>query len=130
MIQAKVPEKKWQDFLEANPFILGLAFGYPILKVGGQASVGGYKLWRTGETIADFLVKNSLTNNSAIIEIKTPSTKLLRKTSYRDGIYVPTADLVGALNQVLSQKHNFEGEIALIKSNSRITDLGGVVKVI
>ena len=123
MIQAKVPEKKWQDFLEANPFILGLAFGYPILKVGGQASVGGHKLWRTGETIADFLVKNSLTNNSAIIEIKTPSTKLLRKTWYRDGIYVPTADLVGALNQVLSQKHNFEGEIALIKSNSRITDL-------
>ena len=123
MILAKVPERKWQDFLEANSFILGLAFGYPVLKVQGQASVGGHKLSGAGETIADFLVKNSLTNNSAIIEIKTPSTALLKKTAYRGETYPPSGYLVGSVNQVLNQKHDFEREIAHIKNNSRMHDL-------
>ena len=123
MIHAKVPERKWQNFLESNSFILSLAFGYPVLKVRGQASVGGHKLSGSGETIADFLVKNSLTNNSAIVEIKTPSTALLKKTAYRGETYPPSGHLVGAVNQVLNQKHNFEGEIARIKNNSRTYDL-------
>ena len=123
MIHAKVPERKWQNFLEANSFILSLAFGYPVLKVQGQASVGGHKLSGAGETIADFLVKNSLTNNSAIVEIKTPGTALLKKTAYRGETYPPSGHLVGAVNQVLNQKHSFEGEIARIKNNSRTYDL-------
>lgn len=123
MIHARVPEKTWQDFLGANSFILSLAFGYPVLKVQGQASVGGHKLSGAGETIADFLVKNSLTNNSAIIEIKTPSTTLLKKSPCRGEIYPPSGHLVGAVNQVLNQKHNFEGEIARIRINSRMHDL-------
>ena len=123
MINAGVPEKTWQNFLEANSFILSLAFGYPVLKVQGQASVGGHKLSGVGETIADFLVKNSLTNNSAIVEIKTPSTALLKRTAYRGETYPPSGHLVGAVNQVLNQKHNFEGDIARIKNNSRMNHL-------
>ena len=123
MTNARVPEKTWQNFLEANSFILSLAFGYPVLKVQGQASMGGHKLSGEGETIADFLVKNSLTNNSAIIEIKTPSTALLKKTAYRGEVYPPSGHLVGAVNQVLNQKHNFEGEIARIKNNNKMHDL-------
>ncbi len=123
MMRSRLPESSWQEYLDANSFILGLAFGYPVVKVRGQASVGGHKLSGKGETIADFLVKNSLTDNSAIIEIKTPQTKILSKSAYRGEIYPPSADLVGAVNQALSQKHNFEREIARIKDNSRIRDI-------
>ena len=123
MMNTKRPEGDWQKFLNANSFILGLAFGYPVVKVRGQASVGGHKLSGKGETIADFLVKNSLTDNSAIIEIKTPQTRMFNKSPYRNGIYPPSAQLVGAVNQALDQKHNFEREIAQIKVNSRLFDI-------
>ena len=123
MMQTKLTERHWQEFLNANSFILGLAFGYPIVKVRGQASVGGHKLSGKGETIADFLVKNSLTDNSAIIEIKTPQTMMLNKSAYRGEIYPPSGQLVGAVNQALNQKHNFEREIARIKDNSRLDDI-------
>ena len=123
MMQTKLAEKHWQEFLDANSFILGLAFGYPVVKVRGQASVGGHRLSGGGETIADFLVKNSLTNNSAIIEIKTPQTKMFNKSAYLGEIYSPSGQLVGAVNQTLDQKHNFEREIARIKDNSRLFNI-------
>ena len=123
LMEAKLTERNWQEFLEANSFILGLAFGYPVVKVRGQASVGGHRLSGKGETIADFLVKNSLTDNSAIIEIKTPQTRMFDKGSYRNGIYPPSGELVGAVNQALNQKHHFEREIAQIKMNSRLFDI-------
>ena len=123
MMHTRLTEMNWQEFLDENSFILGLAFGYPVIKVRGQASVGGHKLSGQGETIADFLVMNSLTNNSAIIEIKTPQTKLLNKAAYRREVYPPSGELVGAVNQALNQKHNFEREIAQIKDNSRIHDI-------
>ncbi len=68
MINQTINEDSWQTFLNENPFILSLAFGYPIIKIQDQASVGGRKLSGAGEKITDFLVKNSMTNNAAIIE--------------------------------------------------------------
>ena len=123
MMKAELKEKDWQDFLDANSFILSLAFGYPIVKVRGQAWVGGHKLSGRGGTIADFLVKNNLTDNSAIIEIKTPQTDLLNKTPYRGEIYTPSGELVGAINQALGQKQSFEREFSLIKDKSRLSDI-------
>ena len=123
MMKARKPEKKWQEFLNGNPFILSLAFGYPVVKVRDQASVGGHKISRGGETIADFLVKNSLTNNCAIIEIKTPQTRLLNKSTYRGSVFSPSSHLVGAVNQALQQKRTFEREISVIKDNSKIYDI-------
>ena len=123
MINAKLSEGRWQGFLNENSFLLNLAFGCPVVKVRDQASVGGHKLSGAGGKFTDFLVKNSLTNNSAIIEIKKPSTKLLQKGTYREGVYAPSGDLVGAVSQILDQKHNFEREIANIKNTSRIYDI-------
>lgn len=57
MLKDSLQEVEWQAFLNENPKILNLAFGYPITKVQDQASVGGHRLSRKGETIADFLVK-------------------------------------------------------------------------
>ena len=123
MMKAGLKERYWQSFLNANSFILSLAFGYPIVKVRDQAWVGGHKLCGKGSTIADFLVKNNLTNNSAIIEIKTPQTDLLNKPPYRREIYTPSGELVGAINQALGQKQSFEREISVIKDKSRLPDI-------
>ena len=123
MIGQKLKEQNWQVFFTENPFILSLAFGYPVIKVQDQASVGGHKLSGSGEKIADFLVKNSMTNNTAIFEIKTPQADLLNKTPFRGGIYTPSSELAGAINQALDQKYQFQTHIASVKHNSRIHDM-------
>ena len=86
-------------------------------------SVGGRKLSGSGEKIADFLVKNSMTNNAAIVEIKKPNTKILNAKPYRDEVYTPSRELAGAINQALDQKHHFEQEIVQFKENSEQYDL-------
>ena len=100
----------------------GLAFGFPIVKIGDQVSVGGRTLSGKGDKIADFLVKNNFTHNAALIEIKTPATKLLGK-EYRDGICTPSSDLSGSINQMLDQRHKFQKEITALKDNSGVYDL-------
>lgn len=123
MLDEKLAEGCWQGFFNKNPFILNMAFGYPVIKVRDQASVGGRKLSGDGEKITDFLVKNSLTNNTAIFEIKTPQTPILNKTPYRDGVYTPSAELSGSINQALDQKYQFQKQIAQIKDNTRLYDI-------
>ena len=122
-LRKKLNEGYWQELFNENPFILNMAFGYPIIKINDQASVGGRNLSGAGDKIVDFLVKNSISNNAALFEIKTPSTRLLNKVPYRNSVYIPSLDLTGAVNQVLDQKHKFEKSIINLKDNSRIYDL-------
>lgn len=123
MLGENLIEGKWQNFFNENTFILNMAFGYPVIKVRDQASVGGRKLSGEGEKITDFLIKNSLTNNTAIFEIKTPQTALLNKNPFREGVYTPSADLSGSINQALDQKYQFQKQIAQIKDTSRLYDI-------
>lgn len=123
MLGENLVEGRWQEFFNENPFILNMALGYPVIKVRDQASVGGRKLSGDGEKITDFLVKNSLTNNTAIFEIKTPQTPVLNKSPFRDGVYTPAADLSGSINQALDQKYQFQKQIVQIKDNSRLYDI-------
>jgi hypothetical protein len=119
----KLNEGRWQALFNDNPFILNMAFGYPVIKVQEQASVGGRKISGTGEKITDFLIKNSMTSNTAIFEIKTPHTPILNKTPFRDGVYTPSTQLSGSINQALDQKYQFQMNIAQIKNSSRIYDI-------
>jgi hypothetical protein len=123
MLRDKLVEGRWQDFFNENTFILNMAFGYPVIKVRDQASVGGRKLSGDGEKITDFLVKNSLTNNTAIFEIKTPQTAILNKRPFREGVFTPSTDLSGSINQALDQKYQFQKQIAHIKENTRLYDI-------
>ncbi len=123
MLSKKLKEDRWQNLFNENPFILGLAFGYPIIKIQGHASIGGRKFSGEGDKITDFLVKNNITNNAAIFEIKTPQTSLFNKTKYRESVYVSSSHFSGAINQLLDQQYKFQKEIAAIKENSRMTNL-------
>ena len=64
-----------------------------------------------------------MTYNAAIVEIKKPSTKLLNENQYRSGVYSPSSDLSGAINQALIQKYHFEQEIAQFKENTEERDI-------
>jgi hypothetical protein len=123
MLSKTLPEARWQALFNDNSFILNLAFGYPVIKVCDQAHVGGQRLSGAGSTIADFLVKNHLSNNTALFEIKTPDTPLLNATPYREQLYTPSSKLSGAMNQMLDQKNEFQKDIARIKDSSRIQNL-------
>jgi hypothetical protein len=123
MLTKYLPEARWQQLFNDNPFILNLAFGYPVIKIQDQAHVGGRKLSGAGEMITDFLVKHRISNNAALFEIKTPNTPLLNKKAYRGNLYTPSSHLAGAINQMLDQKNKFLREVAMLKENSRISNL-------
>lgn len=104
MLQKNLPEPKWQEFFKANPFILGLAFPYPVILFQDQASVGGSTIRGNGESIVDFLVAQLFTGNLAIVEIKRPSTPLVEPKPYRGDLHAPHRDLTASMAQALDQR--------------------------
>lgn len=123
LLSKRANEDTWQKLFNENPFILSLAFGYPAIKISDQASVGGKRLSGDGEKITDYLIKNSITNNLALIEIKKPSSSLLNKKAYRGAVYCASSELTGSVTQVLDQCYQLEQNIATIKNNNRIYDI-------
>ncbi len=104
-------EEKWHRFFKENSWILSQALALPIVILKDKAFVGGKSIFNTGGKIGDFLYKNKLTNNIAIIEIKTHRDPLLDKTSYRgDDVFTASKALSGAVVQVLDQKENLQKE--------------------
>ncbi len=112
-------EESWQKFFRTYPFILKLAFGYPIVAMGEQVSVGGGRFDGKGEKIADFMVIAALSGNLALVEIKKPSSRLLSSQPYRDGVFAPSRDLSGSVTQVLDQRYRLQTNFAVKKVNSR-----------
>jgi hypothetical protein len=97
-------ERVWQRFFEEHPFVLGMAFPYPVLLVGAQAHVGGVTWDGRGESIADFLFRQRLTGGLALVEIKTARTRLLQTSPIRGTVYAAHAELCAAISQVLAQR--------------------------
>lgn len=121
-------EKRWQNLFDLNPFILSMIFGYPVVKVLREATVGAPLLDGRGAKIADFLTKNPTTSNAALVELKTPQAGLLTATPYRGSdkdnpVYPPHAELSGAVAQVLDQRRRLQKDIATIQSNNRGVDI-------
>lgn len=104
MLSQNLPEPKWQSFFMANPFVLSLAFPYPVILIQDQAHVGGTMLNGSGESIVDFLLAQRFTGNLAIIEIKRPSTHLIEPRTFRGDLHAPHKDMTSAMAQVLDQR--------------------------
>jgi hypothetical protein len=104
--ESETLEKKWHEFFKKYPWIFTYLFATSVSYFDDQYYVGGQKGSGSGAQYADFIYKNQLTENNAIIEIKTHATKLLNKSPYRKGtnVYAPSFPLAGSINQVLSQK--------------------------
>ncbi len=116
-------EGEWQTFLFENPFVLRLAFGYPILMMGGQISVGGGRFDGSGDKISDFAIKAAASGNLALIEIKTTKTHLVQPTPYRGDLHAPGHALTAAVSQVLDQQYQLQKDISSRKNNSGVWDV-------
>ena len=108
-------EEFWQKTLTEHSFVLGHVFPWPVCIVKGKAYVGGKSMLNTGGGVVDFLVKNSLTNNVALVEIKTPSTPLIAGL-YRDGAHSPSAELSGSIVQVLGYRASLQQEFLALRN--------------
>ena len=104
LLERNPDERAWQIFFETHPFVLSIAFPHPVLLIRGQAHVGGTTIDGSGETIVDFLFRQGLTGAVAIVEIKTPRTRLLQKTPFRGNMHAPHTDLCAAISQTLDQR--------------------------
>lgn len=102
-LDARHTEGWWQEFLELNVFALELLFGGPTVLVGSQVSIGDAGGSIKGRKIADYLFENSMTNNAALVEIKKPTTQLMNRTPYRDGVHGVYSEITKSVIQVLDQ---------------------------
>jgi len=105
-------EEFWQGVLAENSFIFAQIFSFPVIVLEKKAYVGGKNISNKGGNIVDFLCTNHLTKNVALIEIKTPGTKLLGG-KYRGDVYNISNELSGSVIQVINYKnsllHNYKG---------------------
>jgi len=118
--QHNADEEFWQQTFMAHPLILSQAFATPTVILKGKAYVGGKGIDDSQGKIADFLVANQLSENAALIEIKTPETPLLNKKRYREGVYAISPDLSGAIIQVATQRDALLKEYDSLQRNSTV----------
>lgn len=123
MLGRKLTEGMWQKFFNDNPFVLSLVFGYPVIKLGEQVAVGGVRLTGAGMKLADFVARHARTGNMAIVEIKTPSTKILGPREYRGGVYPNSPEVSGAINQLLDQRYQLQRSLSVLKDAPGLRDL-------
>lgn len=112
LMTPKTTETKWQNFLSLNPFVLTMAFQYPVFRIQDQPYVGGKLHTGRGGSYGDFLMSAAATNNLALVEIKGPGTQLLGG-EYR-GIFPPSVDLSGAVAQVVAQRAEFQASFSVV----------------
>lgn len=109
-INAGRDEEFWQkDVFEKHQWILAQIFSLPCTLFQSKAYVGGKGIDNAGGNVADFVYKNGLTRNAAIVEIKRPDTPII-KEAYRQ-TYSFTSHFSGAINQVLNYRDSLAREI-------------------
>lgn len=92
----------WQPFFEKNAWILSQLFHAPVMFFKGKRYVGGKGLDDHGGQYTDFIYKNDITDNIALIEIKTPE-KHFFDAKYRQTFAI-SPELSGGISQLLLQK--------------------------
>ena len=108
-------EDFWQNLFVDNPIILSQIFAFPVIFIKEKAYVGGKNLSNTGGNLVDFLFKNNLTKNTALVEIKTPKTKIIGN-SYRS-LYSISDQITGAIIQISNYKDSLTKEYRNLVEN-------------
>jgi hypothetical protein len=112
-------EKAWQKYLKKNSWIFSSIFAQPVILHKDEAYVGGKTIDNKDGKLSDFLIKNSLSENTSFLEIKTHKTRVLETKPYRGtDVFSATKDLSGCINQVLNQRDNFQKEYYALKGKS------------
>ena len=102
-------EEFWQSTVfKENQWVLAQLFACPCTIFADKAYVGGKKINNSGGNLCDFIYQNSLSQNVALIEIKTPCTDIIGG-QYR-GTFSFSYELSGAVNQVLNYRDKLTKE--------------------
>ncbi len=96
-------EHWWQLQFEEHAWVLPQLFAQPFVLMAGQAYLGGKCIDNSGGKVLDIALRNALTDNIALVEIKTPLTPLLGSKT-RDDVWAFSSDLSGSITQLLSYK--------------------------
>ena len=100
-------EEFWQQkVFNENQWALAQIFSCPCTIYAQKAFVGGKSLDNKGGNVCDFIYRNKMTQNVALIEIKTPCTEIVGKP-YRE-TYSMSLDMSGAVNQVLNYRDELQ----------------------
>jgi Domain of unknown function (DUF4263) len=97
-------ENYWQKLFEQHSWVLAQVCCQPLLVIRGQAYVGGKNISNRDGNVVDFLYRNAVTSDAALVEIKTPVTELLAPQRYRNNTYRPSIELIGATQQLLTDR--------------------------
>ena len=109
-------EEFWQNSLTEHSFVLEQVFSWPTSIVDGKAYIGGKNVFNKEGNIVDFLLKNRLTQNAALVEIKTPMSPLLG-AHYRNTYNIST-ELSGSVMQTLNYKHSLQEDFQSISRST------------
>lgn len=110
-------EEYWQDLLRRNSWVFSQLTGSPVVLLKDKAYVGGKSIENTGGRVVDYLVKNALTDNMSLIEIKTPAAELCTG-EYRSGTFPPGPEVAGGLVQVLSYRDSLIQNVQALRAES------------
>lgn len=115
-------ENVWQSFFADNQFALQQLFSSPVTYIGEQIEVRIPSIKGSGGRRPDFLMVNTISRTIHLIEIKTPSLKLMRSKPYRgcDGaeVYACGDDLNGSIAQLQSQIESARTDLRQILGNT------------
>lgn len=92
----------WQIKFNENSYVFSQVFSVPVVFIHDSAYVGGMRIDRKDAKFVDFLYSSASTNEAILIEIKTPTTKLLGP-KYRK-VFKPSAEITGSVVQVNDYK--------------------------
>ena len=106
----------WQPFFEENSWILSQLFHAPVMFFKGKRYVGGKGIEGHGGQNTDFVYKNDITDNVAIIEIKSPRKPIFDQ-QYRQA-YKVSSEISGGIAQLLLQKDNLIKQYTSLLANS------------
>ncbi len=103
-------ESFWQKFFADNDWIFGYGLNYQFLHLlKEQPDFGGRTFEGTGSQKGDFLMRTVADSQfTVLVEIKTPTTKLLSYTNSaprqirnpRNDVWLLSSDLLGAISQI------------------------------
>ena len=110
-------EEFWQSTVfKENQWVLAQIFSTPCTIYEDKAYVGGKSMSNRDGNVCDFIYQNELSQNIALIEIKTPCTPIIGN-SYR-ATYSFSSEMSGAINQVLNYKDSLTKEFYSLQSKS------------
>ena len=118
-LRKNLGEGYWQRFFEKNTWIFGYGLKYQFLHtVQPQPHYGGTAVTGRGGEKGDYLTASSGDMRfTVLVEIKKPETDLLCSQEYRNGVYAPSDELVGAVSQLQVNCRKWEIEGSGLEQN-------------